>query len=45
MSDNAQSAPTTGKSGAAHEFVEIVKTIVYALAIALVLRDLDLGRQ
>ena len=38
MSDNAQSAPTTGKSGAAHEFVEIVKTIIYALAIALVLR-------
>ena len=38
MSENAQSAPATGKSGAAHEFIEIVKTVVYALAIALVLR-------
>jgi signal peptidase I len=38
MSENVQSAQTPDKSGAANEFVEIVKTIVYALLIALVLR-------
>ena len=38
MSDNAQSVQMSQKSGAANEFFEVVKTIVYALAIALVLR-------
>jgi signal peptidase I len=38
MSDNVQSVQTPEKSGAVHEMVEIVKTIVYALLIALVLR-------
>jgi signal peptidase I len=38
MSDNVQSVQTSEKSGAANEFVEIVKTIVYALLIALFLR-------
>ena len=38
MSENVQSAETPKKSGAVHETVEIVKTIVYALLIALVLR-------
>ena len=37
MSDNVQSAQPE-KSGALHETIEIVKTIVYALLIALVLR-------
>ena len=38
MSENVQSVQTPEKSGAVHEMVEIVKTIVYALLIALVLR-------
>ena len=38
MSQNVQSAQTPEKSGAIHETIEIVKTIVYALLIALVLR-------
>jgi len=38
MSQNVQSAQTPEKSGAVHETIEIVKTIVYALLIALVLR-------
>src|SRR3954451_5630803 len=38
MSDNVQSVQSSEKSGAANEFVEIVKTIVYALLIALFLR-------
>src|SRR6187401_487283 len=38
MSQNVQSAQTPEKSGAMNELVEIVKTIVYALLIALVLR-------
>ncbi|ACG78282.1 signal peptidase I [Phenylobacterium zucineum HLK1] len=38
MSENVQSAHSPEKSGAANEFVEIVKTVVYALLIALVLR-------
>ena len=38
MSDNVQSVQTPEKSGAVHEMVEIVKTIVYALLIALFLR-------
>jgi signal peptidase I len=37
MSTDAKSAPAA-KTGAVHETVEIVKTIVYALLIALVLR-------
>jgi signal peptidase I len=37
MSQNVQSAQPE-KSGAVHETIEIVKTIVYALLIALVLR-------
>jgi signal peptidase I len=37
MTTDAKSAPAA-KSGAVHETVEIVKTIVYALLIALVLR-------
>lgn len=40
MSENVQSSPAPGKSGAVHELVEIVKTIVYALLIALFLRVL-----
>ena len=40
MSENVQSAPAPRKSSAANEFVEIVKTIVYALLIALFLRVL-----
>ena len=40
MSENVQSAETPQKSGAVKELVEIVKTIVYALAIALFLRVL-----
>src|SRR5215211_1651192 len=39
MSENVQSAPSR-KSGAANEFVEIIKTVVYALLIALFLRVL-----
>ena len=39
MSENVQAA-TPEKSGALNEFVEIVKTVVYALLIALVLRVL-----
>jgi len=38
MSDQAQSAEHPEKSGAVNELVEIVKTVVYALLIALVLR-------
>jgi len=38
MSENVQSAETPKKSGAVHETIEIVKTVVYALLIALVLR-------
>jgi signal peptidase I len=40
MSENVQAAKTPEKSSAAGEVVEIVKTIVYALLIALVLRVL-----
>lgn len=40
MSENVQSAEQSHKSGAASEFVEIVKTVVYALLIALFLRVL-----
>ena len=40
MSENVQSAKDPKLSGAANEFVEIVKTIIYALAIALFLRVL-----
>ncbi|PZQ65594.1 MAG: signal peptidase I [Phenylobacterium zucineum] len=40
MSENVQSAETPEKSGAIKELVEIVKTIVYALLIALFLRVL-----
>ena len=40
MSENVQSAQPSEKSGAVHEFVEIVKTVVYALLIALFLRVL-----
>jgi len=40
MSENVQAAPTPEKSSAAGEMVEIVKTVVYALLIALVLRVL-----
>ena len=39
MSTDAKRAPAA-KSGAVHEIIEIVKTIVYALLIALVLRVL-----
>lgn len=38
MSENVQSAHSPDKSGAANEFIEIVKTVVYALLIALFLR-------
>jgi signal peptidase I len=38
MSDDVQSAPAPDKNSAWSEIVEIVKTVVYALAIALVLR-------
>ena len=40
MSEDVQSAKDPKLSGAANEFVEIIKTIVYALAIALFLRVL-----
>jgi signal peptidase I len=41
MSETPQGAPETGPAGGAlNEFVEIVKTVVYALAIALFLRIL-----
>ena len=40
MSENVQSVKTPEKSGALNELVEIVKTIVYALLIALFLRVL-----
>src|SRR5262249_57223425 len=40
MSENVQAAQTPEKSSAVSEIVEIVKTIVYALMIALVLRVL-----
>jgi signal peptidase I len=40
MSENVQAAQTPEKAGAVSEMVEIVKTIVYALLIALVLRVL-----
>jgi len=38
MSENVQSVKTPEKSGALNELVEIIKTIVYALLIALFLR-------
>jgi signal peptidase I len=38
MSETVQMAEKPEKSGAAKEFVEIVKTVVYALLIALFLR-------
>lgn len=40
MSQNVQTAEATTKPGAVKETIEIVKTIVYALAIALVIRVL-----
>jgi len=40
MSENVQAAQSPEKSGAVREVVEIVKTVVYALLIALVLRVL-----
>ena len=40
MSENVQAAQTPEKTGAVSEIVEIVKTVVYALLIALVLRVL-----
>src|ERR1700757_87986 len=40
MSDNVQSADSPQKTSAAKEIVEIVKTVVYALLIALFLRVL-----
>ncbi|RAK50930.1 signal peptidase I [Phenylobacterium deserti] len=40
MSENVQAAHTPEKSGAVSEFIEIIKTVVYALLIALVLRVL-----
>ncbi len=40
MSENVQSAPASEKPDAIQEIVEIVKTVVYALLIALVLRVL-----
>jgi len=40
MSENVQSVKTPEKSGALNELVEIIKTIVYALLIALFLRVL-----
>lgn len=40
MSDNVQAAQTPEKTGAVGEIVEIVKTVFYALLIALVLRVL-----
>ena len=40
MSENVQAAQTPEKTGAVNEIVEIVKTVVYALLIALVLRVL-----
>jgi len=38
MSDNVQAAQSPPKSGATNEVVEIIKTVVYALLIALFLR-------
>src|SRR4051794_8025687 len=40
MSENVQAAQSPEKSGAVSEIIEIVKTVVYALLIALVLRVL-----
>jgi signal peptidase I len=40
MSEHTQESHRPEKSGALHETVEVVKTVVYALAIALVLRIL-----
>jgi signal peptidase I len=40
MSENVQAAQTPEKSGAMNELVEIIKTVVYALLIALFLRVL-----
>ena len=40
MSENVHSAPASDKPDAVQEIVEIVKTVVYALLIALVLRVL-----
>lgn len=38
MSEDAQEAPKPANSGALHETAEVIKTVLYALAIALVLR-------
>jgi signal peptidase I len=40
MSEEARDARSPERSGAIHETVEVVKTVIYALAIALVLRVL-----
>jgi signal peptidase I len=40
MSEQARDAQSPEKSGAIHETIEVVKTVIYALAIALVLRVL-----
>ena len=40
MADQAQTSTAPEKSGAMNEFVEIVKTVAYALLIALFLRVL-----
>jgi signal peptidase I len=40
MSDKAEGVQASEKSGAVHETIEVVKTVIYALAIALVLRVL-----
>jgi signal peptidase I len=40
MTDQVQSAGRPGRSGAVHEAIEMVRTVVYALLIALVLRTL-----
>src|SRR5689334_8848224 len=38
MSENVQAAQSPSKTGATNEVVEIIKTVVYALLIALFLR-------
>ena len=40
MTDSAETSEAPDKSGAVNEFVEIVKTVAYALLIALFLRVL-----
>ena len=40
MNDNAHEAPETAKTGALHETIEMIRTVLYALGIALVLRVL-----